>query len=85
MQDHIKAAALEKDEAVFKNDFLDEACNQRTRGALSAQRVSTRGNVALLRNHAWPGHAAYHVAGTKTHGCFYFGEGLKNLDLPFQI
>ena len=25
VQDHLKAAALEKDECVFKNDFLDEA------------------------------------------------------------
>jgi hypothetical protein len=27
VQDHLKAAALEKDDCVFKNDFLDEASN----------------------------------------------------------
>jgi len=85
VQDHLKAAGLEKDECVFKKDFLDEACNQKVRGAVSAQKVSTKQNVALLRNHIWPGYATYHVANTKTHGCFYFGEGQKNLDLAFQL
>jgi hypothetical protein len=79
----LKAAALEKDDAVFRNDFLDEACNQKTRGALSTQKVSTKCNIALIRNHVWPGYATYHVSGSKTHGGFYFGEGLKNLDLVF--
>lgn len=83
VQDHLKAANLEKDECVFRKDFLDEACNQKVKGAVSAQKVSTKGNVALLRNHMWPGFATYHIAGTKTHGCFYFGEGQKNLDLSF--
>jgi hypothetical protein len=36
VQDHLKAAGLEKDECVFKNDFLDEASIQRTRGAITA-------------------------------------------------
>lgn len=85
VQDHLKAAGLEKDECVFKKDFLDEASAQKVRGAVSAQRVSTKGNIALLRNHVWPGYASYHVAGTKTHGGFYFGEGQKNLDLSFQL
>jgi len=85
VQDHLKAAGLEKDDCVFKKDFLDEASTQKVRGAVSAQKVSTKQNVALLRNHVWPGYASYHVAGSKTHGCFYFGEGQKNLDLSFQI
>jgi radial spoke head protein 9 len=85
VQDHLKRDGLEKDECVFKKDFLDEACNQKVRGAVSAQRVSTKGNIAFLRNHVWPGYATYHVANTKTHGCFYFGEGQKNLDLAFQL
>ncbi len=83
MQDPLKATALEKDEAVFKSDFLDEANAQKVRGTLSAQKVSTKGNIALIRNHVWPGYATYHVANTKTHGGFYFGEGIKNLDLVF--
>jgi hypothetical protein len=84
-QDHLKLAGLEKDECVFRNDFLDEASNQKTRGALSALKVSTKANIALIRNHVWPGFATYHVANTKTHGNFYFGEGQKNLDLSFQL
>jgi len=85
VQDHIKAAGLEKDECVFRSDFLDEASIQKTHGALSALKVSTKGNIALIRNHVWPGFATYHVADTQTHGNFYFGEGQKNLDLSFQL
>lgn len=59
-QDKLKAAALEKDECVFRNDFLDEASVQQIQGCLSAQRVSTKGNIALIRNHLWPGYATYH-------------------------
>lgn len=81
----MKAAALEKDDCVFRTDFLDEASAQKTRGALSAQRVSTKCNIALLRNHVWPGYATYHVANSQTYGSFYFGEGQKNLDLSFQL
>jgi len=50
VQDHVKKAGLEKDECVFKKDFLDEVSNQKIRGAISAQTVSTKGNIALLRN-----------------------------------
>lgn len=85
VQDHLKAAGLEKDDCVFRTDFLDEAANQKVRGALSAQKVSTKCNVALIRNHMWPGYATYHVANSQCYGSFYFGEGQKNLDLSFQI
>lgn len=79
----MKAAGLEKDECVFRNDFLDEASNKRTRGTLSAQKVSTKCNISLIRNHLWPGYATYHTSNTSTFGSFYFGEGQKNLDLAF--
>ena len=85
VQDHLKAQGLEKDDCVFKNDFLDEASNQKIRGTLSAQKVSSKGDTVLIRNHLWPGYATYHVANSQTHGSFYFGEGLKNLELAFQI
>lgn len=81
----MKAAGLEKDDCVFRNDFLDEASNQKTRGTLSAQRVSTKCNVALIRNHQWTGYATYHVSNSNCFGSFYFGEGQKNMDLAFQI
>ena len=82
-QDVVKQQGLDKDECVFKNDFLDEACHQKVKGGLSAIKVSTRQNCALLRNHVWPGYATYHVSNTQTFGNFYFGEGQKNLDLSF--
>jgi len=85
VQDHVKQANLEKDECVFSPDFLDEAADCHTKGSISAVRASTKQNVAMMRNHQWPGYTTYHVAGTSQHGAFYFGEGLKNLDLAFQL
>jgi hypothetical protein len=82
-QDHLKAANLLKDDAVYLIDFLDEASAQQVRGTLSAQRVSTKGDVALIRNHLWPGFGTYHTANSNTFGSFYFGEGLKNIELSF--
>lgn len=79
----MKQANLEKDDCVFRPDFLDEAADCRVKGSISAVRASTKQNVALMRNHQWPGYTTYHVAGTSNHGAVYFGEGLKNLDLAF--
>ena len=84
-QDHVKKAGLEKDDCVFKTDFLDEASNQLFKGALTGVKAGTKQNVALLRNHVWPGFTTFSVAGSKNFGSFYFGEGIKNMDLTFQI
>lgn len=84
-QDHVKKAGLEKDDCVFKMDFLDEACNQQHKGALTGIKAGTKQNVALLRNHVWPGFTTYSVAGSQNFGSFYFGEGIKNMELTFQI
>ena len=83
MQDHVKQANLEKDECVFRPDFLDEANDTRIKGGLTGVKASTKQNVALMRNHVWPGYTSYHVANSQVYGGFYFGEGQKNLDLPF--
>ena len=40
-QDHVKKAGLEKDDCVFKNDFLDEASNQLFKGALTGVKAGT--------------------------------------------
>lgn len=82
-QDHVKKHGLEKDDCVFKVDFLDEASNQLWKGALTGVKVGTKQNVALLRNHVWPGFTTFSVANSKTFGSFYFGEGIKNMDLTF--
>jgi radial spoke head protein 9 len=80
-----KVTALTHDECVFRDDFLDEAFLQTTKGCLTGQRVSTKGNIALIRNHLWSGYATYHVANSNVHGSFYFGDGQKNMDFVFQI
>ena len=60
VQERTKLANLMKDDAVFQRDFLDEACNSETKGAWSIVRGSTRCNIAVVRNHEWPGYTAFH-------------------------
>lgn len=82
-QDQVKKHGLEKDDCVFKVDFLDDASNQLWKGALTGVKTGSKQNVALLRNHVWPGFTTFSVADSKTFGSFYFGEGIKNMDLTF--
>jgi len=72
-----------KDDAVFHSSFLDEAASSNTKGAWSVLSGSTRGNVAVIRNHEWPGYTMFHKLNSKVHGTVYFGEGLKNSLLNF--
>ena len=79
-----KKEGIEKDDAVFQRNFLDDVTADRPEGAWCIQSDST-GNVAILRNMIWPGFFAYHKAGSNTFGSVYIGDGLKNADLPFMI
>ena len=85
VQDKIKLADLMKDDAVFKKDFLDEASSAATKGAWSIVRGSTRGNMAVIRNHEWPGFTAFHKQGSKQHGTVYLGDGCKQNELNFML
>lgn len=52
MQDSEKKVALNRDEAIFSSNFLDEVYCDEPYGIWSVQKDST-GTVAVLRNHAW--------------------------------
>ena len=41
--------------------------------------------MAIIRNNVWAGFTAYHKAATGDFGGVYVGDGLKNLDLCFQL
>ena len=71
------------DSAVFNLNFLDEASASLHRGVWSVAKGSTRGNIAVIRNHEWPGYTAYHRCDSKVFGTVYMGDGLRNNELNF--
>ncbi len=79
-----KKAQIEQESAIYKVDFLDEACCDQPKGQWSVQKDSTK-TVACVRNLQWPGHFAWHKVGSGVHGNCYVGDGLKNGDLAFML
>jgi radial spoke head protein 9 len=84
VQQKDKREGIEKEDAIFQKNFLDDITLDKPTGVWSIQKDST-GTVAILRNLHWPGFYAFHKAGTKTFGSCYVGDGLKNADLPFML
>jgi radial spoke head protein 9 len=84
VQSREKKEGLEKDDAIFQRNFLDDIAQDKPNGAWSIVK-DTSGQVAILRNHLWPGYIGYHKVGTSTFGSVYIGEGLKNAELPFML
>ena len=83
-QDETKKAMLLQDDAVYQPDFLDEVCSDLPNGMWSCQKDVT-GQMAIIRNNVWAGFTAYHKACSEEFGGIYVGDGLKNLDLCFQL
>lgn len=79
-----KVDQMERDDSVFKHDFLDCIDNDSIKGSWTLH-LDTTGSVANIRNLLWPGFYAYHKVGTTLHGNFYCGDGRKNHDLPFML
>jgi radial spoke head protein 9 len=38
-----------------------------------------------LRSLKWPGYFAFHQVSTDLYGGAYFGDGIKNIELPFML
>ena len=83
-QDDAKKMLLLQDDAVYQPDFLDEVSTDLPSGMWSCQKDAT-GEMAIIRNNVWAGFTAYHKAASEDFGCIYVGDGLKNLDLCFQL
>ena len=83
-QDADKKAALLADDAVFQPDFLDEVATDVPMGSWTIQ-PDTTNEVAVIRNNLWAGFTAYHKAGSGDFGGVYVGDGVKNVDLCFQM
>lgn len=74
---------IERQEAVYQDDFLDEVASDKPNQCWSLIKDTT-GTVATLRNQVWPGYYAYHRANTHIYGSLYIGDGIENVDLPFM-
>ena len=84
VQNSEKKEMLLQDDAVFATDFLDEVSEDMPNGSWSIQKDST-GQMAVIRNNIWAGFTAYHKVASNDFGGVYVGDGLKNLDLCFQM
>ena len=81
-----KKDGLEKDDAIYQRNFLDDvAADRPPHGSWAIQRDSATGSTAILRNLMWPGSYAYHKAETRVFGSVYIGDGQKNTDLAFML
>lgn len=84
-----KRSLLEQADACAPIDFLEQASEDiPTAGSWSIQ--SERGPgvdsiLVKLRSLHWPGAEACHVPGTKQFARCYFGNGSKNINLPFML
>ncbi|KAK7504863.1 hypothetical protein BaRGS_00003891 [Batillaria attramentaria] len=65
-------------------DFMDSLEEDIPRGSWALQFERGSGLV-VLRSLLWQGYVFYHVPGTRCSGSVYFGNGEKNLDLPFML
>jgi radial spoke head protein 9 len=79
-----KRDLIDRDDGIFNHNFLDSLSSDSLKDAWTVQKDTTEG-VAILRNRLWPGYYAYHRAGTPIYGALYFGNGLRNNDLPFML
>ena len=69
---------------MYQTNFLDEVSMDLPSGMWSCQKDTT-GEMAIIRNNVWAGFTAYHKACSEDFGGIYVGDGLKNLDLCFQL
>jgi radial spoke head protein 9 len=79
-----KKLAIQNEDAIFHKNFLDGLAEDKPKGCWSVQSDDSKANVTV-RNLLWPGFLAYHEARTGVFGYSYFGNGLKNVDLPFML
>ncbi|CAD8211734.1 unnamed protein product [Paramecium pentaurelia] len=77
-----KQDLIARDEALYKEDFLDSLVEDSPNQQWSLQTDSTQRNITL-RNLIWPGYVTYN--NDYTFGYAYFGDGIKNSDFEFLL
>uniref|UniRef100_A0A7S3KNQ9 Radial spoke head protein 9 homolog n=1 Tax=Euplotes crassus TaxID=5936 RepID=A0A7S3KNQ9_EUPCR len=74
----------QKDDAIFRSDFLESIADDEIQGSWSVQPDTTKSQV-IIKSLLWPGYLAYHKLKSKIFGGVYIGDGTKNVDLPFML
>lgn len=84
-----KQSLLEKSDLTAPIDFLDSAAGDiPTKGSWSIQTERGPGvdsTLVKMRSLHWPGAECAHVPETSQFARCYFGDGVKNINLPFML
>ncbi len=65
-------------------DFLDPISQDSIIGSWSIQTDESKTQITI-RSLLWAGYVGYHRTNSNIFGGVYFGDGIKNIDLPFII
>lgn len=79
-----KKRDMEKAEAIFSKDLLDDIAHDLPKGCWTIQPDLSM-NLATIRSLKWHGFIGYHRVNTKEFGYCYFGDGIKNVELSLLI
>jgi len=77
-------AHTDSDQALHRLDFLDSISEDDIKGSWSLQADESKTQYTV-RSLLWPGYLGYHRTNSQTYGGVYFGEGIRNSDLPFIL
>ena len=79
-----KKSLHDRKQDIYVRDFLDNAAHGAVAHGWTVMKDATH-TCGILRSRVWPGFVAFHRANSQIFGNFYFGNGVKNTDLPFMI
>jgi len=79
-----KKEFITRGDAIFQLNFLDPLDKDLPRGCWSIHADSSKTQVTV-RSLLWQGYLTFHRANSNIYGFCYFGNGIKNSDLPFLI
>jgi len=79
-----KKKEMEKAEAIFKKDLLDDLEYDLPKGCWTVQSDLSQ-QLVTIRNLKWHGFIGYHRVKTHDFGYCYFGNGIKNVELSLLI
>lgn len=66
-------------------DFLDPIVEDIPSDISWCLQYERGGSIVSIKSLLWPGYVFYHMPNTRFFGSLYYGNGIKNLDLPFMI
>ena len=83
-QSESKILAIEQDKAIYEEKILDALEDDTPKGVWAINPTISE-NAVIVKNLYWPGALAFHKIGSTEFGYCYFGDGIKNHDLPFLL